>query len=316
VAFSPDSKYILSSSGDNTARLWRLPDQPAPENASTVFRKRWDAGTPNYGVDLSPDGRLLISMHGSGVKVWDVAAGKVVYDLPGFYAGFTVDGKQFVVAGKPDEQGDCLGVFDTDTGKLVRRFAKFKNHVIVLFVCPDGRTVLAGSDDRPNQLFDYTTGEQRPSGTEALGWTAIWGSKDMLDFKERTMVFPEYVLPGGTDVMGRNLVDERAIGIYQTSSGNLVRKVIVPGSGRINQIFTSARYGRRNGNRIAIALPDGTIHVMDLVSGKEVARFSAGNFTPKIMVISADDRFLAACASGEKSDVVVWRLPAQAKENP
>lgn len=60
---------------------------------------------------------------------------------------------------------------------------------------------------------------------------------------------------------------------------------------------------------MAFALSDGNVCVLDLVAGTEVARFNPLNFLPKSVAISADDRFVAACAENERGDLVVWRLP-------
>ena len=71
----------------------------------------------------------------------------------------------------------------------------------------------------------------------------------------------------------------------------------------------STNYGARYGNRVAFCVADGTIFVMDLLSGQEVARVSAGNFAPRFLCTSADDRFVAACGFNVQSDLVVWQLP-------
>jgi hypothetical protein len=143
--------------------------------------------------------------------------------------------------------------------------------------------------------------------------TGIWGSKEVAELAKRTGIVPEYILPGGREVMGRHLVEGKAFGIYEISSGRLVRKIPLRGAetgwkeGR--EYSTAAKWGSRYGNRMAVSMPGGTVCVLDLLSGKEVARFSVGNFRPKSLAISADGRFVAACAYRERSDVVVWRLP-------
>jgi hypothetical protein len=78
-----------------------------------------------------------------------------------------------------------------------------------------------------------------------------------------------------------------ALGIYDVGSDKLVRKVPVGWSGPIGEYFSAAAYGLRFGRRMPVAHADGTIYVVDLVSGEEVARLSAGNFSPKRLAISS-----------------------------
>jgi hypothetical protein len=288
-------------------RVLPVPTKPAPIKVGEVFRKRSD-GTVHYGVDLSPDGRLLLSNRENGHRrVWDVPSGKIVHELEGWIAHFTPDGKKIVT-----EFDQELRLYDTDSGKLLRQFGRHPKAAINLTISPNGRTASVGCRDGQFWVYDLTTGK-RVAVSFGGRWQETWGRKDVPEFQKRTGIVPDYVLPNGREVMGRHLLEGKAFGIYDIRTGRLVRKVPLrgarPGWQEGREYFTAATYGFRHGNRMAVSIPDNTVCVLDLLSGKEVTRFSVGNFEPKCLAISADDRFVAVCARHEPSDLVVWRLP-------
>jgi WD40 repeat protein len=76
VAFSPNGKYILSGSDDNTIRLW---DAETGQLVSRPFRGHTAVVC---SVTLSPDGKHIVS--GSDdkiIRVWDAETGDVVSGL-------------------------------------------------------------------------------------------------------------------------------------------------------------------------------------------------------------------------------------------
>jgi RNA polymerase sigma factor (sigma-70 family) len=292
---------------------------PAPEKAQEVFRARWPKYERTCGVDLSPDGRLLISMHVYGVRVWEVATGKVFHEWdPSYLAVFTPDGKYIVRTTEPDEKRNLLALHYVANGKLIGRFGPHPHELWGLRMCPDGKGVVTGGNelDPVTRLWSLETDEcvVSTNGRESSTISArMWGGTEVLDLQKRTGIVVDYILPGGREVMGGKLVEDRLVPIYEINSGRLVRKIPLADSGKVEVIGNAAVYGRRFGKRMAFSLSDGTIVVLDLVAGKEVARFASKMFAPKCLAISADDRFVAACAANEKSEVVVWRLPDEPK---
>jgi WD40 repeat protein/tRNA A-37 threonylcarbamoyl transferase component Bud32 len=299
--------------------------------AEEVFRQRWDTCPVTWGVDLSPDGRLLLSMHWGGVRVWEVASGKVAWESPNgdVLGDFTPDGQQFMTVSPPDGAGDCLRLYDTASGKLLRKFGKHERVCRSLVMGPDGRTVWTVGDDWITRLWNVETGEMLhswPHGTSNSLYSRdgrqlfvyppgedlwrVWdirAGKEVGAFEKLRLagVRPSYFLPGGREVMaspGRG----PDFPIYEVSRGQLLRKVRVRAAAQID-CWDVTHQGRCS--RLPVCLPDGTVCVLDLLSGQEVARLGARNFQPRCMATSADGRFVAACASNQVGDVVVWRLP-------
>jgi WD40 repeat protein len=92
VAFSPDSKQVVSGSYDQTIRLW---------DAATGALLQMLRGHTNvvYSVAFSPDGKQVVS--GSSdqtIRLWDAATGAPLQTLPTltssvYSVAFTPDGK-------------------------------------------------------------------------------------------------------------------------------------------------------------------------------------------------------------------------------
>jgi WD40 repeat protein len=315
---SDDGTYAVVIGPSDATYVFRLPDpakaeqsKAEPAKAVEVFRRTWVAADRNQGrggytqgLDLSPDGRFLLSSHWGGVRLWEVATGKVVHELPGGLGRFTSDAKQIVILDGLDAENKTLHLHDAKSGKLIRKFGPPRGEAEYLNVCPDGETVWTPRRDTAT-FWDLKTGELV---TNHEG--RVWGDKhkDAERCNRLTGDVVEYVLPGGREALGRRVLEGNAHPIYALATGKLVRKIHLPvPAARISH--NSMRYLVRYGNRVAFGVADGTIFVMDLLTGQEVARVSAGNFVPRFLCTSADDRFVAACGFNVQSDLVVWRLP-------
>lgn len=99
VSFSPDGRYIVSSSFDNSIKLWDGRDG----KFLATFRGHV---APVYQTAWSSDCRLLVSCSkDTTLKVWDVRTRKLSVDLPGhadevYAVDWSVDGKKVASGGK------------------------------------------------------------------------------------------------------------------------------------------------------------------------------------------------------------------------
>jgi WD40 repeat protein len=75
VAYSPDGRLLATAGDDWTIRLW-----DSRTYAEIVAPLRDDG--PVSGIAFSPDGRRLVSAGLAGVRLWDVATGTRLADLP------------------------------------------------------------------------------------------------------------------------------------------------------------------------------------------------------------------------------------------
>jgi WD40 repeat protein len=104
LAFSPDSRSLAATSGNQRLRLWEV----------ATARERWTAASDDwlYTVAFSPGGRLLATgSRDCTVQLWDYSTGKQVHRFRGHRG--TIDAVAF------DPRGDRLATAGSDTTILV-----------------------------------------------------------------------------------------------------------------------------------------------------------------------------------------------------
>ena len=174
VAFSPDSKTLVSASHDGRLKLW---DAATGKEQATLGEYRGCLGC----VAFSSDGKTLASgAIGSPipfpdlyqVNLWDVATGKIrttmgeTMEMSTFYSvAFSPDGKTLAAAGD-----ETVKLWDLATGKeratfQVQTEADEESTGAVYVVksvafSPDGNTLAAASYDMTVKLWDVTTAKR------------------------------------------------------------------------------------------------------------------------------------------------------------
>jgi len=155
VAFSPDGKCVLSSSG-SCSRLW-----------DTRTGKTIGVAEGHTIMASSPGGKLLI-----GGRLYasfkDIATGKsprlLEYDGPrGIWsAAFSPDGR-YVLAGCTDGTSRLWDTEAPSGDATLRAFREFEDHGKLVFTTvafsPDGKYVISEGDDTILRLWDFATGK-------------------------------------------------------------------------------------------------------------------------------------------------------------
>ena len=74
VAFSPDGTKVISSSSDNTIRLWDV------KTGKAIGESWQDYNDSIHSVAFSPDGTKVVTgdFYNSAVQLWDVEMGKAI----------------------------------------------------------------------------------------------------------------------------------------------------------------------------------------------------------------------------------------------
>jgi WD40 repeat protein len=134
VAISPNGRFVLSGSSDNTMRLWEL----ASGRQLRVFEGHTDSVT---SVAFSPDGRYALSGVGGTLCLWET--GKVNS------LALSPDGR-FILSGSDDR---TLRLWEAATGKVLHVFRGHADDVYSVAFSPDWRFVLAGSADETMRLW-------------------------------------------------------------------------------------------------------------------------------------------------------------------
>ena len=152
LAFSPDSKTLVSGGEDLTVRMW------VPATGKEV--RRFGEHADKIGaIAFAADGKMLASGSRDGsICFWDVASGRELRRFQG-HAGavislaFSADGKT-LVSGGGDE---TVRFWDVNTAKELRQLGGGFGPAQAIAFAPDGKTLATGGWENTIRLWDLAT---------------------------------------------------------------------------------------------------------------------------------------------------------------
>jgi WD40 repeat protein len=159
VAFSPDSRYVLSGSQGademGTIVLWDVND--------CHLVRRFATEQDTTGIDFSDDGRYAVtaSAFSANVTLWNVATGQAVqvFSLPGDVLLDTAFG--------PDDEtvlaatlSGLIIQWDRETDQEIRRFTGHDGGVWSVSLSPDEQKLISSDDTGTIILWDMVTGAE------------------------------------------------------------------------------------------------------------------------------------------------------------
>lgn len=155
VAWSSDSRLLVSASDDKTLKLWEL---------STGKCLKTLKGHSNYVFccNFNPQSNLIVSgSFDESVRIWDVRTGKCLKTLPAHSdpvsaVNFNRDGS-LIVSSSYD--GLCR-IWDTASGQCLKTLIDDDNPpVSFVKFSPNGKYILAATLDNTLKLWDYSKGK-------------------------------------------------------------------------------------------------------------------------------------------------------------
>jgi WD40 repeat protein len=290
IAYSPDGEHIATGVGSwGVARQGEL----IVWNAMTgepKYPRKIDATGAIMGLAFSPDGKMLavtsLSWDGNKrgrVRVLDVETGKERYmlDKPGEEAhgvAFSPDGKYLATA----QFDNRIRLWNADDGSYVHTYSGHTNWTFEVAFSPDSS--MLASVGRDGAVF-------------------VW------DVHNRSKQ-PVHTFPNFSDVRhvrfspdGRYLAFSQwgqAVRIWNVASSPAVEVARHDTFGTVVGAFDFSPDGRR----IAISSHDGSLRIIEAISGEELRTYHAHNGYATGVAFSPDGRRLATC--GEDRIVKVW----------
>jgi WD40 repeat protein len=274
VSYSPDGKYALSGSRDETLKLW---DINTGKEIRTFSGHSWMVTS----VSFSPDGKYALS--GSGdktLKLWDINTGKEIRTFSGHSwvnsVCFSPDGK-YALSGSDDK---TLKLWDINTGKEIRTFSGHSSRVYSVSFSPDGKYALSGSSDRTIKLWDINTG------------------KEIRTFSGHSWVNSVCFSPDGKYALSGS--DDKTLKLWDINTGKEIRSFSGHSSG-VNSVCFSP-----DGKYALSGSSDRTIKLWDINTGKEIRTFSGHRNGVFSVCISPDGKY--ALSGSDDKTLKLWDI--------
>ncbi|ETO36630.1 G-protein beta WD-40 repeats containing protein [Reticulomyxa filosa] len=236
VKFSPDGSNIVSSSRDNTVRIWDV------GSGKQIQTFREDSGSM-YTAKFSPDGHNVLSCSYDGtIRLWDIASGKQIQVFKGHFspvniAEFSPDGRTIISCAldttirlwstqsgiemmKLEGHSDIvwcahfsqmvnifnIGIWDVKSGKRLQQSTGHSDSIRHVNFSPDGQFIVSCSSDKTIRIWDVISGREVKN---------LQGHSSNVNI---VIYFPD----GQTIVSGS---DDKTIRIWDVKSGKEIQKL-------------------------------------------------------------------------------------------
>ncbi|HEY7330525.1 MAG TPA: protein kinase [Gemmataceae bacterium] len=264
IIFSPDGKLLVSGSNDRTVKIWDAADF---RELRTLADHR---NGPIFGVAFSPDSKRLTST--SPIRIWDVASGKALHDLPGtgISVAFSPDG-QYLASVHADGP---VKLWDAHTGRYSRTL---RGHIVLttsVVFSPDGKRLATGSWDKTVKVWDLA------SDREAI---TLRGHEDMVT----GVAFGS----DGLQIASSSL--DSTVRVWDAAPlGLRIGQELLTLRGHLG-IVTDLKF-TPDGKLLASASLDKTVRFWDVASGEPVRTLQGHASCVGNLVLSRDGRRLAS----------------------
>ena len=277
VSFVSDQR-LVTSGRDGLAKLWDL----ASGAEVVAFKGHSDKIVTDIAV--SPDGkRVATSSYDKTARIWDIDSGREILKLEGhtdsvIAVGFSPDGKLLATA----SNDRTAKVWETTSGKVVSTLSGHGGGVWGVLFHPDGKRIATASVDKTARVWDAKTGQ------ELLNISTVLAGTDLVSFSRSST---RMVTGGGQDAQTWDIASGRLIAAFRNRS-------------RESEESLTAVAMNRLGSRVGTGGKEGTVRIVDGVSGSEIRVFNEHKGAIVGMAFSPDGHQLAT--SGVDRSVRLW----------
>jgi WD40 repeat protein len=275
VAFSPDGQKVVSSSWDDSIKIWN------PKNGKLERTLELHSAGVN-AIAFSPDGQKLASAsEDKTIKVWNLTRNSLELTLTDhsdwvMSLAFSPDGQRLASGSKDN----TIKIWNLATGTLEATLSGHSGAVQSVAFSPDGQRLASGSDDATVRIWNVSAGSlEQTLELHAQGVNGVAFSPD-----------GQRLTSGSKD---------RTIKIWNISTGSL-EQTLNGHADSVNGVAFSP-----NGQQLVSASEDKTIKIWNLSNGSVERTLEGHSKAVKSIAFSPDGQELAS--GGLDNTVAIWQ---------
>lgn len=284
ATFSPDGKYVLTGSYDNTIKLWNR------ESGKEI--RAFNAHIAHIrSLDFSPDGTHFVSASADNTAmVFEVITGKVKFvceDINDnlWKAVYSKDGSKIMTSNNRDE----VNVWDAQTGKKMGDYKKdYSGSVTPLFATPDGTRVFSKDSYKGVSVINLASGDE----VKKLEFEKAYSMAFSPDGK--------YAALGSTKLFAD---------IFDLEKGQSMHHLVADEAIKCDGCNTKITWSNDSKYLITGSKRAG-INLWDAKKGSKVQTFTGYDSRIRQMKVSPDNRLLSISGDGR---VVIYNLKSGKK---
>ena len=320
ATFSPDRKYLITTSADSTVKIWNI------EKGNLIGQLKSESYYSFSSANYSPDGKKIVTTEGHiGTKIWNTTNGKLLKFLTkndqASYAIYSPDGKYILETG-----GFGPKILNATEGGITKELKGHTNYVYSSTYSPDAKYIVTvyGSGEKRispkiwNPLTGNLVGELQGgqidygmnsefspdgkyiiiSGGKAPG---IW-NMDTQKFvrkldSQSPWIYHSVYSPDGKYIVTAN--EDNIAEVWDAATGNLIRKLIGHAKWVLNSSFSP------NGKYIVTSSADYTARIWDIVNVDSFIELNGHTGKVVSAVYSPDGKYIVTAS--EDSTAKIWR---------
>jgi len=275
ASFSPNGKYVVTASGDNSAKIWDV-------STGKIVRTLSGHSSHVFHARFSPDNKFVVTAGGDIAILWEVSTGTEIRRLRGhselvLSSNFSPDGAVIVTT---SEDGTAK-LWNARTGNEIRTFEVTEHRAHNSAFHPNGRSVAIGAQ---------------------LGLLGLWnvsnGQKIRSFEGHRRVITSVSFSPNGSFLVSSSI--DNTTRIWEVSSG------------KPRQTFRGDSFEEANlspdGNYVIAATDAGVAKVWRIQDGEEILTIE--HSSPAFRVLSAtfspDGKYIVT--AGDDQTAKIWRV--------
>ncbi|KAH8797327.1 hypothetical protein DL96DRAFT_998614 [Flagelloscypha sp. PMI_526] len=278
TTFSPNGKYIVSTSEDPTVRVWDA------QSGRKVRQLRGHTG-PVSSAAFSPDDRRIVSAsHDRSIRIWDVESGEMLQQLNGHtgcvqIAAFSLDGMNVISV--CEDKTVCR--WDAESGVQLRRLSSYTDNMFSVAFSPDGKQIASSCRNHFVHVWDVESGKELQRFSGHTDW-----------------VYSVAFSPNGRQVVSGS--GDRTVHIWDAESGSKLRQC----NGHTDSVQSVAF--SPNGKWLVSGSRDRSIRIWDAESGRLVRQLEGHTRNVKSVAFSPDGNYVVS--GSHDRTIRLWKIDA------